>query len=229
MFFAILRCVKHLNKDVKAKFIKELQRYDELIDEKSKQLQDLQDRIDREEMVESPASVIVKQEYLTSTFLPQHAEYENDQFFHQYDNVQQMKVLAREAATAKIEELGAFAQDEAYQAYHEVEQMFTNDIKYQLMTLREQDLLDVLAKLAQSSTVFKKILKQYSDRCETFDFMQLMNEVHEACASHDTTIYVYTKDKSTMEPSENVVFIEDDNIAEGYKIKYKAQVFDYSL
>lgn len=233
LFLILRKVVKRLNDKVKSEFIKNLNVYDEIIEQKSTMLHELEQKIEISNQVQNYEGTSEEvYNYDTNTVLIEQGSYINGEFFKHYSMIQKdFKDPAYEETKKKVYELSRYRKDLNVHEYREIQNLFTHDLQYEILTLTSHDEKIVFDLISQHSHAKKKILDSYLNKFQVFDFMEFMMYVKDYIRAHDSTVYVYSRDgRILLEDSpKHVVYLEDSTINEGYKICYRDQVFDFSL
>ncbi len=230
LFLVIARSVDKLNEIVKHSFLKNLEIYDCYIEEKSEKLnllnQQLANQIEEETM---PVMVQHENDAILVDF---QADYINTDFNSDYVLVREtFKDLAYKAMVNQVNELIRDRKNVNVHELKEIQTLFTYDIYYEMLLLDSEEQVEVMNAVVQHSAGKKRILRKYIEQVGKFDFKEFMDYVQDYIFNHDTLIYVYSYDgHHAIENSpKHVLYRADQTITEGYKVKYKDKVYDFSL
>ena len=233
LFWVISRCVERLNKKVKSDFLGHLSVYDQQIEDKSRKMAELKRELRhmenlRQEPVEKQNCEQVEYMVLTDN----HASYLDTDFKRDYAVVQtQFRQTAFEAMRDKVMQLIKERRDLNVHEYREIQQIFTQEMQYQMMTLPPEYEHEVISMIAQNSVGKKRILDSYSRQHPVFNFKEFMEYIEQYIYRHDSVVRVYshTGEPCLEDAPRQVVFCEDSSIAEGYIVRYRDKVYDYSI
>lgn len=208
-------------------------KYDEILETKSKLLHaEVEQKTDQEEMIE-----YFESEYDTCLQSAQwdfvkHADYVDDSFPIHYRLVkQQFQNYSYDAMCKISDNLLMEKKDFNVHEYKELMNEFTCDLQYEMYTLRSSEQLEVMRSAVQNSVAKKRILNKYVQGHPDFEFKNFMDYVRDYIYYNDSTIYIYSSnDEPAMLNTPNqIVFVKDTGIVEGYKIRFKDRLHDCSL
>lgn len=230
LFLVIARSVDKLNEVVKRSFLKNLEIYDCQIEEKSAELNSLNQKLAyQDEEKDLPVMIPHVNDAVLVDF---QANYINTDFNSDYILVREtFKDLAYEAMVKQVNELIRDRKNINVHELKELQSLFTYDIYYEMLLLDSQEQVEVMNAVVQNSAGKKRILRKYIEHVGKFDFKEFMDYVQDYIFNHDTLIYVYSYDgHHAIENSpKHVLYRIDQTITEGYKVKYKDKIYDFSL
>lgn len=237
-FFMIV-AIKNIKEEVDQQIHKDIfqlsSAYFPIIDEKNEQLKNLKQEIERLQQLE--ATLQNKQQeqkdpYVYQVFIQEKKDYIDSNFFESYAFIQnEFQQLAQEAMQLKVKQLVRMRKDINVHEFKELLDLFDYPIQYEMYTLSAEEQLKVFEVISQNSIAKKRILNRYMKQNENFDFKAFMDYVRDYIYHNDSKVYIYSRDGNACvdEDTNYIVFCKDSSIAEGYKIKCKDQVYDYSL
>lgn len=233
IFLILRKSIQHLNDKVKGEFIKNLTVYDEIIDEKSEHIRKLNEQKENLSLqdIEEPKELAPALEVITPIVI-ERANYIDLRFFEYYNRIKkEFTQPSYDAAKIKVQELSRLRKDINVHEYKELQELFSHELQYQILTLVGQDEKSVFDLIAKHSHAKKKILDSYTSHHKNFDFMEFMLFVKDYIRTHDSIVYVYSRDGYQLleDTPKHVVYLCDKTIHEGYRICYRDIVFDYSL
>lgn len=236
LFRVIQKCVARLNAKVKEEFLASLQVYDEQIEARSKKLKEIKRQIHETEARRSEPEETGKVSVppaAPAQVIENNADYVDSRFFEDYALIQnEFRDGAFEAMKDKLQELMSLdTHDPELPEYQGLKELFDCSLQYEMMTLSPADQLSVMETVAESSPGRRRILEEYCDAHSTFDIREFMAHVSDHISRNDTQIHVYSRSGEPvfLDLPKNVVFEQDASIAEGYRIRYRDRVYDYSL
>ena len=233
LFFVIRKCVLRLNEKVKQDFFAQLGAYDEHIEQKSRELQELKEELLR--LQEEEPSLAAELGDSGGHYLVlegSSASYVNMDFYRAYAKVQsEFKDMAYEGMCRRVAQLCQERRDLAVHEYREIQGIFSRELQYQMVTLPPDAQREIMATIAKNSVAKKRILDAYSREHTVFNFKEFMEFIREYIVRHEATVYVYSQ---TGEPCiegapKQVLFCRREDITEGYIVQYQDRVYDYSL
>lgn len=233
LFLVVSKCISRLNESVKGDFLKHLNVYDHQIEEKSRKVQELSEQIHRMETdSDSDDGKRYRESHGEAVVIDTTAAYVDRTFGENYVYMNDVfRPIAREAMEETIHGLVRARKDINVHEFREILNLFTYDLQYEMLMLDSEEQLSVMETVAQNSVGKKRILKRYVESHGGFDFKEFMDYVRDYIFRNDATIYVYSRDgRQVIEGTpKHVVYEKDTAIVEGYKIKHKNRIYDYSL
>lgn len=213
--------------------------YDDLIEEKSNELQQLKKEIKEIQQGIEEAKV---HENLHRTrgfddisyhqVIVEDGSYIDENFFKYYALVEnEFKILAFQAMEKTVNLLVRDRKNVNVHEFKEILALFDYSLQYEMYTLEPHEQIKVMEFVSQHSAAKKRILRKYIESKGTFDFKEFMDYIRDYIFRNDTTVYVYTHEgeKCLEDMPKHVLFKKDSSISIGYKIKYKDKLYDYSL
>lgn len=237
MVVAINKTKERIHSRIEKDIEKHLNIYDTLFEERRQQLRALEKEIEenqnlivieREEEREDQIDYII----YASSKNSQQASYIDSHFFDDYVKVKNDFLhLSYAAMEETVKLLMKSKRDINVHEFKELLAIFDYQLQYQMYTLSSKDQLEVISSLAHHSMGKRRILQKYIEQSDEFNFRDFMNYLRDYIFYHDTVVYVYSSDGhdclNKMPP--HVLFLEDKTIGEGYIVKFREHIYDFSL
>ena len=232
LFFLLRSTVKRIDINTKKYFIDKLQDYDYLIEEKKKILDDLnkkieeqKDVLDKEQKEENKNNNINKNEYYGEISIP---KYKDDNLFEKYKEIKEKFSFDKEELIRKFIKNLKNKDDVEFNTMFNIRKKFNSKKIYDILKLQPDEQQTYIYTMLDPEEI--KIIKKYikNDNIEINSFIIEMDTLLE---KNDPVVYVYTgeKNKNYDYISPMIKTEYDEIINEGIKIKYKGNLYDFSL
>lgn len=232
LFFALRSTVKRIDFNTRRYFVNKLQDYDSLIDEKKKILDELNEEIEKNKKILSEEPKKEKGHtnddkfvYYDNLKLP---NYTDEHLFKKYKDIKNKFSFDKEEIINNFVNHLDIDINDNYIKLVELRKKFTTKIVYEIIKLRNKEQVDYLQKLLtpEENDFVKKIVN-----LEKIKINKLLSKLDALIEKNDPIIYVYTgeQNESFEHISRFVKTKYDEEINEGIKIKYKGNLYDYSL
>lgn len=205
--------------------------YDAILDDKTAQLEakikeiealEIEKEVEVESVEETPATTIILGE----------SRYVNSDFFKDYNKVKHaFSSVAIEQALEKVGELLEVHCIVKIDAYKEVLDVLDFNVQYNMLTLPVSDQLDVLQEVLGENKDKNNILANYLDQNQEFDLNVFIQYIKDYIFHNDTQIVVGSNTGQALveEQIKGVTYVKDETIGEGFTVRYKDKLFDYSI
>lgn len=206
--------------------------YDSILDakkhevaKKEDQLDELNDllNVEQEEEVDYEKSKYV---------LTNEGKYIDQGFFTDYNNVRNKFFdFAKDNTIEKATVLSKERKDINAHEFKELLSLFNFHLQYSMHTLNQEEQLDIIREVVSNSTGKRRILQRYLAQHEYFEFVDFMNFIRDYIFYHDSKIIVSSHEGESLVDDElrNVTYVKDVSIGEGYTIRYRDNLYDYSV
>lgn len=205
--------------------------YDAILDEKTAELEA---KIKELEKLEVEPEVVEESVEVESaaTIMMGESRYVNASFFKDYNKVKNtFSTLALGQALEKVGELLERHKVGEVEVYKEVLELLDFNVQYNMLTLSVSDQLEVLQEVLGDSKDKNKILENYLERYSEFELNTFIQYVKEYVFHNDTQIMVASNTGASLvdEPIKGVTYLKDETIGEGFTVRYKDKLYDYSI
>ena len=230
MFKVLKDVVNRIGNQSKSYYVDKLQEYDELINDKEKQLNTLNQEIKnkkveaekiKQDMLNSPIDFDINIiDVLSRTKYKDKSIFEIEHLIDEEFDYDKEKI---------IKEFIKKADDKNYDFCKKLERKFTPKKIYELKTL-SRDMQEVKLKKMLNDDEYK-ILELYRNTHKKFSLDGFINYLNELVKLNDPTIVVYVgnKNESYEHLNKNIKTKVDKNIYRGIKIGYRGKIYDFSL
>lgn len=243
LFYVLFTAVKSTKKQVNSCFVKELEDYNDYLNEKKEESK--QQELEKKELkkeVDNLQGVI--QSLQTSSFyaprpIPQDlfiptARYMDNEFFEYHrmvnermGNVDYMDVVKRIQETYNYD-----GNRERYDIASKILEFLDVDTAYEICTLEPEMQAKVLEENLNEKELL--LLQEYAsgiEDIEDFDVLDFRTFIREIRTNEDPVTYVRTghEENTLFDETEELQHEYDDNISEGVKIIFQNRVYDYSI
>lgn len=224
MFVLLKKIVKLINEQSKLFFVMKLQSYDELIDEKEKKLEKLENKekeeiLKKEELDIESINVVIPQEspkYEIEGLVEVIKKIEKE---FNYDS---KKIVLYYVELSKREDLFY------YNNLLEIKNKLDQYGLFNIITKDENKQNKIFESLGITDT---RIFSLYKFNYNTLNINNFMKVLQNEIKKNDPTIYVYVGDETENynEIANNVKTCFEKTIIKGIKVKYKNILYEYSL
>lgn len=235
----LIYVIKNLSKKFKSQMqdiiIKNLGSYDDLIEEKERKLNDLNNELSKVEDEISRSQVVAKeiasnQKMIASSYFGHKVtEYENDSFFTNY---QYIKDSFNMDYAGKVEEFiknNQATDVELYELYKSISKKLDIDTYYNIMKVEESKQEECLRALLSKEE--EKVINEYYLKYDELVIGEFYEFINDQLMKLDTNIVIKGNNdfRYLEELDPRITFENDSSIIEGIKIIYRGKVVDYSL
>lgn len=249
IFFVFKNIIGKLNENTKKYFVEKLQTYDEIIDEKKSEIQNLDEEIkkritkiqvisgnllenSKEELLEGS---LEQEKYdLTSneiiSTIMRNPSYREEKFFDTYRSVKKMFNLNIEKTIKEfINTYVDSSEQKDYEKLKKTLSYFDNDTTYECLTLKNTEQYDIVKSLLKKRE--KELLKFDEIEREKFDLNKFIESIKSKMQEIDPTIHIYvgSNDENYDYLSEYIKTEVYTKMIEGVMISYKGKIYDYSI
>lgn len=231
LFFALRSTVKRIDHNTKKFFLDKLQDYDYLIDEKQKVLDELNNEITKKNCeLESlkTKKVTSKEKNSNKYYQYKIPKYSDENIFEKYKTIKQKFTINCKDVVEKFIKNNLTEDNSNYDIALQIKNKFTNDAIYKILNLRtSQQKEEILSLLTNEQREF--FSKNFV--IDKFEIKKIVIELDNFLEKNDPKIYVYVGNchENFNMNSDKVEIIVDSSINEGIKIRYKGNLYDYSL
>ncbi len=231
MFLVLKRTVKIINQQSKDYFLDKLQDYDELIESKTKMLNNLNEKL-KESNNKNNELELNKLEQNNFSYFPNLniPEYRDNEYFKKHKKITENFNFEKKEIIINFIKSNVSNNDiQLYNLVNQVKKKFSFDLIYNLTVISNQEQISIIDGFLSKDE--KPILKKYISDVEQFDCLGFLDYVNELNEKYDPTIYVKVGSKTENYDNLNE-FIRteyDDTICIGMVIIYKNKFYDYTL
>lgn len=206
--------------------------YDSILDEKTAQLEAKIAQLEGlNKGVEEVVCVSATSDTQT-TVITNDSKYVHSDFFKDYNKVKnKFCEVAGTHALAKVIELVEEGKDNKVNAYKEVLDTLDFNLQYSMQSLKVQDQLEVLQTVLGESRDKNEILVEFTRIYDGFDLSQFIAYIKDYIFYNDTEIVV-ASNQGVAFSNDNIPgvrYVKDMAIGEGYQIRFKDRLYDYSI
>lgn len=234
LFFSTSKRVSVIVRNI---FVDKLQEYDFLIDDKEKEIDNLNEQIEKrkksyfkleEEIEELGKKKIDREEIVvTDVVLPDQADFEDGNILSGYKKI-------KEGFNFDIEDIikkffkDKYKKDNNYEVYIKVRSYFNYNTIYKIMTYQASEQKVIINELLDDKE--KQILSKLINT-KKFNIVNFIDKLDNLIMTSNPLVNVYVgqKNKDYKYINPNIKTIYDKDITEGFKIEYKGVVYDYSI
>ena len=239
VFVIFQSIVKRINQNAKKYFINKLEDYNDIVEEKEKQIAELTEEIkklqkDKEELEEYkklnlPRRKRESPKALTNIKVP---KYREENFFVNYKELKQQFDFDKEGLIKEfIKEHQDKEHEKDYKTLLNCKNKFNKEAVYQLMTLPGEEQLDIIKSILTDREKKLIDLDKIVENPKDFNMMKLFEEIDRIILDINPTINVYVSkyDKNYDYIDPYVKTIHYANMSEGLIIEYKGKKYDFSI
>ncbi|MEG0452158.1 MAG: hypothetical protein RR428_00280 [Coprobacillus sp.] len=206
--------------------------YDELLEKKTAELLEKQAEIDllsisSHEIINTK---IEKEEKKREQSFIKQAVYQNNRFDEHYRMVKcDFEINSLNLSLEAINELKK-ENFISVQDYEDLLSLFDIDVYYGLMNLNSNQQIEVINDVLKTLPAQFTIFKKYCEEKQSFDLYLFISYLKDYIFNNDPHIYIYSnKEVNPVESSKELIQLKDSEILEGYRIRYKDRLYDFSL
>lgn len=242
LFLILHNAVQTTKYRINEHYVRELSAYDKLLATKVRESEELDERVaemrKEAESMESIVNALKDSPFFTMTepeyrsLMPQ-AHYEDKNFFVKYREAKDLLVtIDKDATVARVREMIHFNENPArYAAITKCHAGLPLSTVYELETVSSGQQLEVLRQCLTEDTA--ALLEEYLQTLskDVFSAGAFCTWLQNQERMVDPHIYVYTGDLNDKVCKDDpmVITCYDSHLAEGLRIAYQTQVFDYSI
>lgn len=249
IFIMFKNIVKKINANSKKYFLDSIQEYNYMVFEKSKELEDFQNRIksckekqnqylddvrkqleDKEKLREIEMKKIDNDISIEGLPKVTIAEYREENFFHNYKELQKnFNINGEKIVREFIKEHKYEENIKSFESLVSFKRKFTQEVIYEILSLDVETQLQFLNSIANATV--KKVLELEKYSKDDFKFLKLLEEIDKKIEIMDPTVYVYVGNVNYNYDyiDENIKTLIFKNMVEGIIIKYQNKMYDYSI
>ena len=230
MFFLLKNIVKTINEQSKSYFALKLQDYDDLVEEKSKKLDEIKSNYNETKIEEnnkikeeSDNGIVNKASVIDFS----NANYQVEDILERFKEIDKRFVINSKSVVEKFLK-GINTYDNNYNVLISIKNKINSLGIYELLSLNKSDAYKkILSVLNEEET---NILKKYS-KSSSFRVDEFLSYLDYEIKKSDPTIYVEVgnKDENYDYLSPNIKTVYNKRIYKGIMITYQDKVYDYSL
>lgn len=230
MFFLLKNIVKTINEQSKSYFALKLQDYDDLVEEKSKKLDEIKSNYNETKIEEnnkikeeSDNGIVNKASVIDFS----NANYQVEDILERFKEIDKRFVINSKSVVEKFLK-GINTYDNNYNVLISIKNKINSLGIYELLSSNKSDAYKkILSVLNEEET---NILKKYS-KSSSFRVDEFLSYLDYEIKKSDPTIYVEVgnKDENYDYLSPNIKTVYNKRIYKGIMITYQDKVYDYSL
>ena len=230
MFFLLKNIVKTINEQSKSYFALKLQDYDDLVEEKSKKLDEIKSNYNETKIEEnnkikeeSDNGIVNKASVIDFS----NANYQVEDILERFKEIDKRFVINSKSVVEKFLK-GINTYDNNYNVLISIKNKINSLGIYELLSLNKSDAYKkILSVLNEEET---NILKKYS-KSSSFRVDEFLSYLDYEIKKSDPTIYVEVGNKNENYDylSPNIKTVYNKRIYKGIMITYQDKVYDYSL
>ena len=215
---------------IRENVIQQMKVYNHIMEEKSNQLQAIQQQIleEKNKLGEIESCENIGQNENSTPIFPKGTTYRNLMFHQDYDKIQKEFSFDQEQVTHNIEQLTCKKdKDWIVLAKKLMKELSINTI-YQLIQVSKQEQWAILSDILKEE--YQPVLDEYEASHSHYDGIEFYEWLENITLSHSGVIKVVmnTKDKVKIKQS-GVEVVQKEGICEGYQIYYNNRLYDYSI
>lgn len=231
---AIIKIKEDIGKQIEKDIDRLVNVYDTILDKKSQELkqceEDLNSLLERD--VEEEIDKVEGYLYSEPILIQDNANYLESDFFKNYNLLKsEFHDIAYRAMSHLVQELSKKMRDINTHEFKELLSIFEYHLQYEMRTIDAQDQLEIIEELAQNSMGKRRILQKYLNSHNLLDIGDFMDYLRDYIFYNDSIVFVYSNrgEACLHDAPNNVVFLKDQTIGEGYIVRYKGNVYNFSL
>lgn len=229
--------IRRVNVLVRKNFIDKLQEYDFLVEDKENKIEELNKIIEtkREEeqyIITSIEKLEAKKEQIeleeVDVVIPKGADYQDEKMFEKYRKIKGVFNFSYENKIRDFLEHEVDENNELYYIYLGIKENLTHKVVYKISTYSSEEQKLIINEL------LKDDIKQYVQdliNVKRFTIAKFVNALETRIMQNDPKIYIYVSNVNLNfnHLDDQIETIYDKNLTEGFKIKYKGKIYDYSI
>ncbi len=229
--------IRRVNVLVRKNFIDKLQEYDFLVEDKENKIDELNRTIEakREEeqyIVTSIEKLQAKKDAIETeeidVVIPKGADYQDEKMFEKYRKIKGVFNFSYENKVREFLEAEVDGKDDLYYIYMGIKENLTHKVVYKISTYSSEEQKIIINELLKDD--IKQYVKDLID-VKRFSIAKFVNELETRIMQTDPKIYIYVSNINLNfnHLDDQIETIYDEKLTEGFKIKYKGKIYDYSI
>lgn len=240
--------IRKINENGQKYFVEKIQNYDYVLDEKTKELNDIKGQIENSEaeyknILNGNNNGITNQngiedlknsddEQIRPDFEMDIPEYREINFFSNYKHVKEVFTVNNEKIIKQfVEKSKNSSEGKEYRALCRIKKKFNSNAVYGCLTLSSDEQKEVLDETLTDAEKKAVHFDDFVVNKENFKITDLMNYINNRMEQIEPIIYVYVnganEDYSYID--KNIRMIQYENMSEGIIIRYRDKLYDYSI
>ncbi|MFI3172802.1 MAG: hypothetical protein R3Y58_10640 [Eubacteriales bacterium] len=231
MFFAIRSISAVVGNQIKKDTYRIFASYDEILEEKSRELERIESRIQGQSISETTVSIL--QDGKTSTPIVARAkrkkynpEYLNENFAVEYHSVAKTFAISPEKVITNI---GRMKDDSRGKLAESVLEKISYDTVYEMLALSKESQWELLQDILEVEE--KEFVLTLAPSSENFDLLELYNELKMQKKYNNETLFVKTSrmNKNFEELPEDLEITLDTKLCKGVQVISGDKMYDFSI
>jgi hypothetical protein len=229
--------IRRVNILVRKNFIDKLQEYDFLVEDKENKVEELNKIIEnkREEeqyIITNIEKLQAKKELIeineVDVVIPKGADYQDEKMFEKYRKIKGVFNFSYENKIQEFLENEIDDNEDLYYVYLGIKEYLTHKVVYKISTYSPADQKIIINELLRED--IKKYVKDLIN-VKKFSIAKFVNELDTRIMQNDPKIYIHVSNVNLNfnHLDERIETIYDETLTEGFKIKYKGKIYDYSI
>jgi hypothetical protein len=229
--------IRRVNVLVRKNFIDKLQEYDFLVEDKEKKIEELNKNIEnkREEeqyIIKNIERLQAKKDEIEleeiDVVIPKGADYQDEKMFEKYRKIKGVFNFSYENKIRDFLETEVEENDDEYYIFLGIKENLTHKLVYKISTYSPDEQKLIINEL------FKDDIKAHVKdllNVKRFSIAKFVNELDTRIMQHDPKIYIHVSNVNMNfnHLSDKIETVYDESLTEGFKIKYKGKIYDYSI
>ena len=233
MFLVLKRIVSKADRQMQRYFLKKLEVYDDLYDEKAKRFQEIINRTSKEHKEGNffdPYSALKIAALAREDAKNKFVNYRNIDFLKEYKAVKNKMQIYKEEVVVDLAAKASKRDDYFARLVNRIQTRFSFDTFYKIATMTEESQKEILEETLLEDE--KLLLREYCQlNDDVFDYLGFFNYLKKLSYQYDPKIYVKTGEVEDHfeEIDERIVTEYDAGICEGIRVVSKNVLYDYSI
>ena len=229
--------IRRVNVLVRKNFIDKLQEYDFLIEDKEKKIEELNidienKRKDTDDLEIKISKLLAQKEEIQiddlDVMMPRGADFQDEKMLEKYKKIKEGFNFSYENKIKEFLKNEKIEEDDEYYVYLGIKENLPHKVIYKISTYNSNEQKIIINELLKED--IKKHVKKLID-VKKFSIAKFVNELDILIMQTDPKIYIYVSNVNMNfnHLNENIETIFDNTLTEGFRIKYKGKVYDYSI
>ncbi len=229
--------IRRVNVLVRKNFIDKLQEYDFLVEDKENKIEELNKiletkREEEEYIIKSIEKLQAKKDEIEieeiDVVIPKGADYQDEKMFEKYRKIKGVFNFSYENKIREFLDTYLDENNELYYIYLGIKENLTHKVVYKISTYNSEEQKIIINELLKDD--IKQYVKDLID-VKKFSVAKFVNELETRIMQTDPKIYIYVSNVNLNfnHLDDQIETIYDENLTEGFKIKYKGKIYDYSI
>lgn len=230
--FAIIKIKKQLEVQINKDVDRLSTYYDNILDEKMMLLSEVEEKIKKMQEIDCSEPENKEKIQGESHVIMNDNKYIHSSFFKDYNKIKnQFSNVATTYAINKVIELLEERKNNKVQEYKLLNEKLNFNVLYNLESLGIEDQLEVLQTVLGQSVEQNSILEEYMNAKQNFKLNDFVSYLNDYIFANDTEIIIASNQGFRLieEDTKGITYVKDTTIGEGYKIRYKDRMYDYSI